>query len=95
MKSYTNRLGLAAMGLSLVMLAGCASSGRVDAVEATANSAMSTAESAQQSANDAMAAANAAMRAAERAQATADQALRAANDANAAITRLAETISSK
>lgn len=31
----------------------------------------------------------------QRAQATADQALRAANDANEAVTRLAETISSK
>ncbi len=81
MKSVMTKSGLAIMGLSLVLMTGCASNARVDAVEAKANTAQQTAD--------------AAMAAAQRAQQTADQALRAANDANAAITRLSETVSRK
>lgn len=81
MKTVITKSGLAIMGVSLALLTGCASNARVDAVEATANSAQQTA--------------NAAMEAAKRAQQTADQALRAANDANAAISRLSETMGSK
>lgn len=81
MKSVMKKSSVAVMGLALVMLTGCATNARVDAVESKANAA-------QQSAD-------AAMSAAQRAQQTADQALRAANDANAAITRLSETVGRK
>ena len=81
MRSVITKSGLAAMGLSLALLTGCATNARVDEVEAKAASAQQTAD--------------AAMAAAQRAQQTADQALRAANDANAAITRLSETVGRK
>lgn len=81
MKSVMTKSSMAAMGLALVLMTGCATNARVDAVEAKANSAQQTAD--------------AAMAAAQRAQQTADQALRAANDANEAITRLSETVGRK
>jgi len=81
MKSVITKSGLAVMGLSLVLLTGCSSNARIDAVDAKATAAQQTADSA--------------LAAAQRAQQTADQALRAANDANAAITRLSETVGRK
>ncbi|MEA3299929.1 MAG: alanine-zipper protein [Pseudomonadota bacterium] len=81
MKNAMTKTGLATMALALVLMTGCATNARVDAVEAKADAAQ--------------AAADAAMAAAQRAQQTADQALRAANDANAAVTRLSETVGRK
>ena len=81
MKSMFVKSGLAGFSVALLLATGCASTARVDEVEAKAEAAQRTAD--------------AAMAAAKQAQQTADQALRAANDANAAITRLSETMGRK
>lgn len=81
-KSIVNKLQVLGLAVALGALAGCASTGDINKVKATADSAAQTASAAQSSAAAATSAANAASQKADAASMKADRAAQSAQSAS-------------